>query len=383
LQLNIPPAVADNQPYKNRVNDLSNFAARQRRFILETGGAPVKEGHSPGDFDAMALELFALQFAHNHPYRHFCEGQGLIPANVTHWRNIPAIPAAAFKEAELTSLPAPLRTRVFHSSGTTVHRPSRHFHSAESLGIYEQSLLAGFAENVLKVQPASDPVRWRMIFLSPRAEAAPCSSLAHMFATVRARFGSDDSIFVGRVGNDGGWQLDMPAAIEALKRAGKGPVLMLGTAFCYVHLLDYLAEHPHQVLLPPGSRLMETGGYKGRSRALAKEELHALLRRQLAVDDIICEYGMSELSSQAYAGARGENTPFRFPAWVRVTIVSPETGAEVEEGRVGLVRVFDLANVFSTMAIQTEDLAVRRGAGFELVGRAEMAEARGCSLLAV
>jgi hypothetical protein len=132
---------------------------------------------------------------------------------------------------------------------------------------------------------------------------------------------------------------------------------------------------------------METGGYKGRSRELPKSELHAMMREWLGVTEgqILCEYGMSELSSQAYDGAVGEASRgvFYFPPWARAQIVSPETGREVSEGETGLVRIFDLANVYSVMAIQTEDLGVRRGDGFELLGRAAMAEARGCSLASV
>jgi hypothetical protein len=162
---------------------------------------------------------------------------------------------------------------------------------------------------------------------------------------------------------------------------------MLGTAFSFVHLLDHLAEKKLRFKLPPGSRVMETGGYKNRSRNLPKSELHALITERLGVSsaDILCEYGMSELSSQAYDAAGGMNggaRPFRFPLWARAQIISPETGREVREGETGLVRVFDLANVFSALAIQTEDLAVRRGEGFELIGRAELAEPRGCSLMA-
>ena len=135
---------------------------------------------------------------------------------------------------------------------------------------------------------------------------------------------------------------------------------------------------------------METGGYKGRSREMSKAELHALITKRLGVpaQNIICEYGMSELSSQAYEVTGDEDrTPpatrhFRFPPWARVQVISPETGREVAEGETGLIRVFDLANVFSVMAIQTEDLGVRRGDGFELIGRAKLAEPRGCSLMA-
>ena len=145
---------------------------------------------------------------------------------------------------------------------------------------------------------------------------------------------------------------------------------------------------------------METGGYKNRSRAMPKSELHVLITERLGVppENILCEYGMSELSSQAYDGVAGggrrvtgkDSTPryapratrhFSFPPWARVQIISPETGLEVADGETGLIRIFDLANVFSVMAIQTEDLGVRRGDGFELIGRAPLAEARGCSLM--
>ena len=126
---------------------------------------------------------------------------------------------------------------------------------------------------------------------------------------------------------------------------------------------------------------METGGYKGRSRELPPAQLHAQLTACLGVppENIVCEYGMSELSSQAY---RLNTNHFVFPPWCRVHIVSPETGREVADGETGLLRLFDLANVRSVLAVQTEDLAVRRGDGFTLLGRAAHAEMRGCSLLA-
>src|SRR5206468_11450043 len=137
------------------------------------------------------------------------------------------------------------------------------------------------------------------------------------------------------------------------------------------------------------SRAMETGGYKGRSRHLPRAELHSLITQRLGIpaSHIVCEYGMSELSSQAYdsevrnaeRGVRKEARVFRFPPWARVRIVSPETGREIAEGERGLIQVSDLANVSSVLAIQTEDLGVRRGAGFELLGRAALAEPRGCS----
>src|SRR5262249_2664482 len=146
-----------------------------------------------------------------------------------------------------------------------------------------------------------------------------------------------------------------------------------GTAFNYVHLLDALAAESADWRLAPGSWALETGGYKGRSREIPKSELHAGLELRLGLSRarIVCEYGMSELSSQAYDDARpGDqelDSPsvrnFHFPSWARVRVVSPETGREVADGEPGLIRVWDLANVWSVLCVQTEDLGVRRGSG--------------------
>src|SRR5579859_3835750 len=389
--------------------ELSDFAARWRRTISSEGRVtrvPDSELQSPnGDsslrgFDSLALELFALQHKHNAAYRKICEAGRLTPEAVGHWTQIPAVPTSAFKELDLTCLPPEERTAVFHSSGTTAQKPSRHFHSVESLTVYETSLWPWFLANVWP------DLRFtiydlRLICLTPPPEQARHSSLVHMFETVRRELGAPESAFVGKAAPDGTWTLDFDAVLAALNSSPvtRHPLLLLGTAFSFVHLLDFLAARDLRFQLPAGSRVMETGGYKNRSRAMPKEELYALITERLGVtpESIICEYGMSELSSQAYAvtgdkwQVARETTPschlspvtchFQFPPWARVQIVSPETGREVAHGESGLVRVFDLANVFSVLAIQTEDMAVRRGDGFELIGRAQAAEPRGCSLM--
>jgi len=391
--------------------ELSSFAARLRELISvgddvrslipqnrksEIGNRKCSEPPHVGsyfeNFNELALELFGLQFKHNSAYRKICEARKLTPQAVEHWAQIPAVPAAAFKELELTSLAPDERTTVLHSSGTTEQKPSRHFHSAESLTVYEASLVSWFLENV-RPDLRFTIGDWRLVCLTPPPEQAPHSSLVHMFETVRQKLDAAKSAFVGKLSADGAWTLDFHAMLAALgdnpKSEIRNPKLILGTAFSFVHLLDYLVERDLRVGLPAGSRVMETGGYKNRSRTLLKEELHALITERLGVPraNIICEYGMSELSSQAYDS---ESQPpasslqprvFHFPPWARVQIISPETGREVAEGETGLIRVFDLANVFSVMAIQTEDLGVRRGDGFELAGRAQLAEPRGCSLM--
>ncbi len=395
-------------------SDLSIFAARLRDYIGISSAESVADvadiaalaQHADAEFNGLALVLFALQFAQNPSYRKFCEARGVKPDSLTHWSQIPAIPTVAFKELELTCLPPAERTHVFHSSGTTEQRPSRHFHCPDSLAVYEASLLPWFRDHLRWANGD-----WRLVILTPPPGQVPHSSLVHMFEAIRRNAGAAADAFVGRVSEDGSWQVDFGSAtwaMECSRRDGK-PLLLLGTAFSFVHLLDGLNSTQLAFRLPPGSCVMETGGYKGRSRTLPKAELHALITQRLGVPpaNILCEYGMSELSSQAYdcllerrsptrreaekvmkptaseTGALSALRCFRFPPWARAQVVSPETGREVGDGETGLLRVFDLANVYSVLAVQTEDLAIRRGGGFELIGRAELAEPRGCSLMAI
>jgi hypothetical protein len=385
FQVSCLPAVAENQPTnKHRMNkELSSFAARLREDI---SNCRLPIANFP--FAERSLELFALQFRHNSAYRRISEARKLAPETIKDWTQIPAVPAIAFKDLELTSIPPEQRRAVFHSSGTTGQRPSRHFHCAESLAVYETSLWPWFEANCRL--PVADG---RLICLTPSPAQATHSSLVHMFEVIRQKLGQPESAFVGQIEAGGAWTLDFERAFAALdnsKLKTQNSKLILGTAFSFVHLLDFFAEKNLRLALPPGSRVMETGGYKNRSRTMPKSELHSLIEKHLGVarENVICEYGMSELGSQAYdtltqnskLKTQNSERQFRFPPWARVQIISPETGREVAEGETGLIRIFDLANVFSVATIQTEDLGVRRGDGFELIGRAQLAEPRGCSL---
>ncbi len=365
-----------------------NLPVTDERGLASQAG-PELDPFLEAEFDQLALALFTLQFAHVEPYRRLCEARGITPDKIALWSDIPPVPAEAFKEFDLSSLPVAERTTVFHSSGTTTQQPSRHFHNSESLAIYEASLLPWFKAHLLP-----DAGSCRCVMLTPSPALAPHSSLVRMFEIVRRDLSSRNSLFTGKIDTTGAWTLDTDATLESLRQSVEmeQPIALLGTAFSFVHLLDQLSPGSIRFALPAGSRAMETGGYKGRSRSLPRAELHALITRYLGIprSHIVCEYGMSELSSQAYDRVAGRHALcfnastlqpfFHFPPWARARVVSPETGVEVEEGESGLIQVCDLANVRSVMVIQTEDLAVRRGDGFELLGRAELAEPRGCSL---
>ena len=351
--------------------------------LLDSPLEPVADEH----FDQLARRLFALQFEYVQPYHAFCLARGLDPASLPNWTGIPAVPTASFKEFGWTSLPPADRTRVFHSSGTTAGTSSRSFHDEHSLAVYERSLLGWSRETFI----AYDTQNFDLLFLTPDPTAAPHSSLVHMFDTLRRAPGIADSRYAGACDDAGHWIVLHDLAQLALVNAQSTgrPIAILGTAFSFVELLDQLTVSRTCFELPAGSRILETGGYKGRSRILPKSQLYQQLTDILGVPNhfIVSEYGMCELSSQAYDHRAGMPDPesgraFQFPPWARAIVIDPETRALAEVGETGLLRVFDLANVQSVMAIQTEDMARRTRDGFALLGRAGAAEARGCSLLA-
>ncbi|MCX8108013.1 MAG: hypothetical protein N3G20_04340 [Verrucomicrobiae bacterium] len=378
------------------------FAERVRDFISRNStplvwGRCDNENPSDAEFNELALELFRMQYESVHPYRRWCQTRRVSPSAVLHWEQIPAIPTAAFREQDMTCLEPAGRTAFFYSSGTTAHWPSRHWHNGASLKLYESSLLSWFVPHLLPDVETRGSSFLRWLVLCPPPALAPHSSLAYMLGTVTARFGPGKTVFAGRPGPDNTWVLDIEAAYAALERSQmeNTPTCILATAIHCVELLGHMERDNYSLRLPAGSRLMETGGYKGRSHTLSKDELIRNVSRTLGIPPAYCvsEYGMAELSSQAYdsvAGLTESGTVFggdgtrcfRFPPWARISSVSPETGLKAENGEPGLLRVYDLANVYSVMAIQTDDLVVLKHGGFEFIGRRTGSERRGCSLMA-
>ncbi|RME92718.1 MAG: long-chain fatty acid--CoA ligase [Verrucomicrobia bacterium] len=362
----------------------AELAVEVRKLMAGTAAEPLPEEA----FDRLARRWFRTQYAAVPPYRRWCDRRGQTPETVGHWTEIPAVPTAAFKELEFTALTPAERTTVFESSGTTASRRSRHFHHADSLALYEASLWPWFRRHLLPEVEPPPALRW--LALLPPSGQAPRSSLVHMAAAVIRQTGGDAApgCFLAEVDAEGGWRLrtaETLQALEAAEQAGQ-PVALLGTAFSFVHLLDAMDAAGVRRRLPAGSRLMKTGGYKGRSREVPPEELERLLAERLGIPAAwqVEEYGMCELGSQAYdrvAGRPAERRLFRFPPWARAWVASPETGRPAKPGEVGLLRVFDLANVWSVSAIETGDLARAWEGGFELLGRTPGDTPRGCSLM--
>ena len=335
-------------------------------------------------FEAMAREVFHHQFDRNPVYAAYCRGRGRTPDSVRTWRDVPPVPATAFKRLELYSgLPGvgvgPPEA-VFETSGTTGGAQDRGRHSVASLELYREASVPWFGANLV---PENE--RLPVLALVPSPEAAPASSLSHMMGFVVDRWGATGSAFLadpdtgvdhGRVGD----------ALETVAAAGR-PALLMGTAFAWAHWLERAAAEGVEVALPPGSRLMETGGFKGRARAVPRGELYAGLSAALGIprERIVNEYGMTELLSQMYEShLRTGDVPAPVhvaPPWLGIQVLDPETLEPRATGETGLLSFFDLANVSSVSAILTEDLGRLDDDGaLRLEGRAPGSEPRGCSL---
>ena len=346
--------------------------AELERRVLDWIGEGV-DAADDARFDELALALFALQYQGGDAYRRLCRAAGRGPENVKTWRDVPPVPTGAFKEARLAIFPERDGVRVFRTSGSTTEaRGELHL---DTLALYDASLLRTFAAWI-----CPDVGRIPFLVLAPSAEDAPDSSLSHMFDVAARALGSSASFYV----RDDGWD---PGALVSDLEALDGPAAVVGTAFAFVHLIDTLAERGRSLELPPGTRVMETGGFKGRSRTLERADLHAAITASLGVPatHIVNQYGMCELASQFYEPtlATGEPTcKKRVPPWVRTRVVDPATLHDVAPGESGVLVHYDLANTGSVLAIQTSDAGVWRGDGFEVLGRIEGAEARGCSIAA-
>lgn len=344
---------------------------------------PASSARWPRDdarFDEITLDLFAFQFERCLPYRRFCEARGRTPRSVRGWREIPAVPTGAFKEVALRSFPKEREAHVFRTSGTsTARRGALHL---DTLALYEASLVPTFRVHVLP--DLANGARIELRILAPSTGEAPDSSLSHMFSTLLPIVGAPGSGFDLRGGRiDAGLLAGRLRAAEASGAA----VAVCGTAFAFVHLLDALDARGEKISLAPGSRVMETGGFKGRSRELSRAELHSRIEAGLGVPQqrIVNQYGMTELSSQFYDSVLrmpGAERRKLGPPWARVRLVDPATGDDVASGEAGMIVVVDLANTGSILAVETADLGRWVGDGFEVLGRAPGAEARGCSIAA-
>lgn len=356
--------------------------ARVRRFIDAS-----MRGEPSEAFDDIARAIAAHQYRSVAPVRRLFDrgerGEGLGEVDRLEVDAIPAVPTDAFRHRRIAAHAPSEDERVFLTSGTTTGLEQRGRHAMRETRTYAAGALA-WGRHML----FPDTEQLKVIALVASEEHAPESSLTFMVARFAEALGGDAGYFWD------GERLDVEGLGDATSQLTK-PALVAGTSFAFVHLLDALGSERRP--LPEGSRVMQTGGFKGRTRSVQADELRCAIAELFALPEamVVAEYGMTELSSQLYqptlrhrvcGDVSSETTPtsprgYRAPPWLRVRAVDPVTLAPVAQGEVGLARFVDLANVDSAIAIQTADrIREQEDRSIELLGRAPGATPRGCSL---
>lgn len=356
--------------------------ARVRAFV---DASLVAEPCEP--FEALALDVAAFQARHVRPVAKLQRG-----ARPLRLADVRGLPTDVYRLTRVAAHPPEDDARVFLTSGTT--QGARGAHPMRTTATYERAALAWGRRMLF---PDLDAVgALDVIALADRDDSA--SSLGFMmrlFAEALAggaRAAQALASFHVRALGSSGAELDVGSVAEACAsaRARGRAALVLGASFAFVHLLD--RAHGLDLSLPPGSRVMQTGGFKGRSREVEAGALREALARAFGVDEdlVVSEYGMTELSSQGYephlaarlGGAPGPlaRGAHRVPPWVRVVAVDPATLEPVPIGSEGIARVVDLCNVDSSLVVQTSDRVRVDEAGAHVLGRLAGATPRGCSL---
>ncbi|MCK8479277.1 acyl transferase [Psychroserpens algicola] len=309
-------------------------------------------------FNTVALDVFKFQFDNNPVYRSFCDLLYKHPSDIKRVEDIPFLPIQFFKSHQVLSSSAPVEV-TFSSSGTTGAITSKHH--VTDLSVYEQSFRRAFHQFYGNIND------YVILALLPNYLERQGSSLVYMVDNMIQQSGHPESGFYL---ND----LDaLKTQLITLDTEGK-KVLLIGVSFA---LLDLVELQQFQL---KNTIIMETGGMKGRRKELVRDELHDILKSGFGVSQIHSEYGMTELLSQAYSLGNGR---FKCPNWMRILTRDPEDALSLQHiNKTGGINVIDLANINSCSFIATQDLGrVYDDRSFEIIGRFDASDIRGCNLM--
>ena len=313
---------------------------------------------SEAQFTNFALDVFKYQFKNNKVYRSFCDLLYIHPADVKKVEQIPFLPIQFFKNKKIISSLEEVQ-EVFTSSGTTGSITSKHF--VTDIKLYKESYLKAFAHFY------GDIENYVVLALLPNYLERKGSSLVFMV---------DDLIVKSKNPESGFYLNNIDELAQKLINLDKKDekILLIGVSFA---LLDLIEKHKFQL---KNTIVMETGGMKGRRKELVRDELHKILQKGFGVDTIHSEYGMTELLSQGYSKGNGV---FETPSWMRILTRDTEDALTIlPTGKAGGINVIDLANYNSCSFLATQDLGkVHQNGTFEIIGRFDNSDIRGCNLM--
>jgi hypothetical protein len=312
------------------------------------------------NFNHLCLELFKFQYKHNAVYQKYCGFLGITnPETITETGQIPYLPIEFFKQFEVKSFDQKA-TKIFYSSATGKQGNSAHH--VKDLAIYEKSFFTAFNNYFGQTNQTC------FLGLLPSYLEREGSSLIYMVQKLMQASSHPLSGFFMYEHET------LQNRIIQLEKS-KQEYILFGVSFA---LLDFAEKFPTEI---KHGRIIETGGMKGRKKEITREALFYELNQAFKTDNIFSEYGMTELMSQAYAGKNGR---YECADWMQISVVDPnDPFTEVAAGKTGLIRIIDLANIYSCAFILSSDLGKKYTDGsFEVLGRHDRSEMRGCSLLA-
>jgi phenylacetate-coenzyme A ligase PaaK-like adenylate-forming protein len=309
-------------------------------------------------FEKIALKVFRYQYDNNDVYREFCQHLKVEKQNVKSLLQIPFLPIQFFKSHVVVTGDHPIQT-IFTSSGTTGMTTSNHFVS--DLSLYESSYLQAFSQFYGNIED------YVVLALLPSYLEREGSSLIYMVNDLIERTNNPDSGFY--LNN----YEELISKLTALDQSGQN-VILIGVTYALLDLIEMQKFQLHHTII------METGGMKGKRKELIREELHEILCDGFGVTSIHSEYGMTELLSQAYSLGNGV---FECPPWMQILIRDTEDALHyMVDGKTGGINVIDLANINSCSFIATQDLGKKNpNATFEVLGRFDTSDIRGCNLM--
>ncbi|MCO4822777.1 MAG: acyl transferase [Flavobacteriaceae bacterium] len=320
---------------------------------------PIFNIQNRTDFEQIALEVFNHQFSNNRVYRSFCDLINRHPSDVDSINDIPFLPIEFFKSRQIVSGTSHVQ-KIFTSSGTTGNNTSKHF--VTDLKVYEQSFRRGF-EHVY-----GDIEDYVILALLPSYLEREGSSLIYMV----------NDLITNSKQKESGFYLhnlsELKTHLDTLEKSNR-KILLIGVSFALLELVE-----TYQFRLK-NTIIMETGGMKGKRKEIIRTELHHILRAGFGVEEIHSEYGMTELLSQAYA----KGSIFKTPPWMQILIRDTEDPLSIlKHGKTGGINVIDLANINSCAFIATQDLGKLYDINqFEVLGRFDHSDIRGCNLMAL
>ena len=316
--------------------------------------------NSKAEFDAIAMDVFKFQFKHNKVYRSFCDLLYKHPSDIKEVSDIPFLPIQFFKSRKVLSSNLPIE-KTFSSSGTTGSITSKHL--VTDLNLYEKSYLKAFRHFYGNIED------YVVLALLPSYLERDGSSLIYMVNDLIEKSKQPESGFYLNNHNE---LVDTLKSLEVKQQK----TLLIGVSFALLDVVEkFQLNLKHTVI-------METGGMKGRRKEMIRQELHQTLQAGFGVQEIHSEYGMTELLSQAYSKGNGV---FQCPPWMKILTRDTEDALTIQTAnKTGGINVIDLANLNSCAFIATQDLGKVNDHGeFEIIGRFDNSDIRGCNLMAL